>query len=216
MVKRCSRLVWKSDALKGLENRLISDQLGKRRKILLAGLAMVALLTMGFFYQALNRNTQILNEGLSQKLQTLTETRQKVLDKNPAQRELVRLQNAYKLAERKLLTGRTPSLAAAEIQEILTKIINAAGAQIMTMRILQPDQNDQNIYLAIPVEVAIESTMRELTQLLYQLDSSAKLLRIVKLEIRSRGGSGRRARRERTVNLVATLTVEGFVNKLDT
>ncbi len=89
----------------------------------------------------------------------------------------------------------------------------------MTVRILQPDRSGKGMYMAIPVEVTINSTMRQLTQLLYKLDSSAKLLRIAKLGIRSRGSLGRRIRRGSpgsSVNIVTTLTVEGFVKKLET
>jgi hypothetical protein len=119
-----------------------------------------------------------------------------------------------KQAEAGLLTGETPSLAAAEIQEIVSSIADAAGGQIKTVRIVQPDRSGKGMYLAIPVEVTLHSTMRELTQALYKLDSSAKLLRIAKLEIRSR-----RVRRGRgsSVNLLTTtMRVEGFVKKMET
>ena len=179
----------------------------------MAGLALLALLTMIYLYHSLNRSTQMLNEALHLKQRNLAAYRQKVLEKKVVQRELSRLQNTFKQAEAALLTGKTPSLAAAEIQEMVTNIVNATGAQIKTVRILQPDRSGKEMYLAIPVEVTISSTMRELTQLLYKLDSSAKLLRIVKLGIRSRGG---RRGLENSVNMVTTLTVEGFVNKMET
>jgi hypothetical protein len=78
---------------------------------------------------------------------------------------------------------------------------------------LQPDLSGKEVYLAIPVEFTINSTMRELTQLLHKLDSSAKLLRIAKLEIRSQ-----RAPRGRvsSVTLFTTMTVEGFLKETET
>ena len=132
------------------------------------------------------------------------------------ERELLSLQTTFKQAEAALLTGKTVSLAAAEIQQIVTNITNAAGAQIMTVRILQPDRSAKEMYLAIPVEVTINSTMRQLTQLLYKLDSSAKLLSIAKLGIKSRAGRSRLVRGASTANLITTLTVEGFVKKMET
>jgi hypothetical protein len=93
----------------------------------------------------------------------------------------------------------------------------------MTVRILQPDRSDKDMYLAIPLEVTINSTMRQLTELLYELDRSAKLLRITQLGIRSRTGSskfasrGKRAARVISENIVTTtLTVEGFAKKMET
>ena len=195
---------------------MISLQLRKRRKIIVAGLALMALAAMFYLFNSLNRSTYRFNEALNLKQDKLGKYRQKVLEKKVMERELLSLQTTFKRAEAALLTGKTVSLAAAEIQQIVTNITNAAGAQIMTVRILQPDRSAKEMYLAIPVEVTINSTMRQLTQLLYKLDSSAKLLRIAKLGIKSRAGRSRLVRGVRTVNLITTLTVEGFVKKMET
>ena len=74
------------------------------------------------------------------------------------------------------------------------------------------------MYLAIPVELKITSTVSELTQLLYKLDTSAKLLRIAKMRIKLRGVRRGRIRRlpESSVKIETTLTVEGFVKRVET
>jgi Tfp pilus assembly protein PilO len=195
---------------------MISLQLKKGRKIILAGLALPALLAMIYLFNSFQRNNDVFNEALDLKQRNLTKYRQKVLEKKVVERELLGLKNTFKQAEAALLTGKTPPLAAAEIQEIVSKMTNAAGAQIMTVRILQPDRSGNEMYLAIPVEVTINSTIRQLTQLLYKLDSSARMLRIAKLGIRSRAGRRRLARRAGPVNIVTTLTVEGFVKRMET
>ena len=195
---------------------MISLQLRKRRKIIVAGLALMALPAMIYLFNSLNQSTHRFNEAHNLKQNKLAKYRQKVLEKKVVERELLSLQTTFKQAEAALLTGKTVSLAAAEIQQIVTKITNAAGAQIMTVRILQPDRSAKEMYLAIPVEVTINSTMRQLTQLLYKLDSSAKLLCIVKLGIKSRAGRSRLVRGASTANLITTLTVEGFVKTEET
>ena len=195
---------------------MISLQLRKRRKIIVAGLALIALAAMFYLFSSLNRSTHRFNEALNLKQDKLGKYRQKVLEKKVMEREVLSLQTTFKQAEAALLTGKTVSLAAAEIQQIVTNITNAAGAQIMTVRILQPDRSAKEMYLAIPVEVTIKSTMRQLTQLLYKLDNSAKLLSIAKLGIKSRAGRSRLVRGVSTVNLITTLTVEGFVKKMET
>ena len=137
-------------------------------------------------------------------------------EKKVVEQDVRRLKKTLKQAEAGLLSGKTESLAAAEIQQIATRITNAAGAEIKTMRVLQPDRSTNDMYLAIPVEITINSTMRQLTQLLYKLESSAKLLRIVNLGIRVAGGAGGRARfrkSSKSVNILTVLTVEGFVKK---
>jgi hypothetical protein len=195
---------------------MISLQLRNRRKIIVAGLALMALAAMFYLFNSLNRSTHRFNEALNLKQDKLGKYRQKVLEKKVMERELLSLQTTFKQAEAALLTGKTVSLAAAEIQQIVTNITNAAGAQIMTVRILQPDRSAKETYLAIPVEVTINSTMRQLTQLLYKLDNSTKLLSIAKLGIKSRAGRSRLVRGVSTANLITTLTVEGFVKKMET
>ena len=190
---------------------MISLQLIKGRKIIVAGFALLVCLAMIYLFDALNLSTHIFDEELNLKQQNLAKYRQKVLEKKVVETELLRLQNIFNRAEAALLTGKTPSLAAAEIQEIVTNLTKAPGVQIMTVRILQPDRSGKDMYLAIPVEVTITSTMRELTQLLYKLDSSTKLLRIAKLNIRSRGSRSSRGVAQDSVKLITTLTVEGFV-----
>ena len=195
---------------------MISLQLRKRRKIIVTAMALMALPVMIFLFNSLNRSTHRFNEALNLKQDKLDKYRQKVLEKKVMERELLSLQTTFKQAEAALLTGKTVSLAAAEIQQIVTNITNAAGAQIMTVRILQPDRSAKEMYLAIPVEVTINSTMRQLTQLLYKLDNSTKLLSIAKLGIKSRAGRSRLVRGASTANLITTLTVEGFVKKMET
>jgi len=192
---------------------LISLQLTRERKIILIGLAVLAFLAMIYLFSSARRTTSMVNEELKLKELKLAKYRQKLLEKKVLDRELSTLENTVKQAEVGLLTGKTPSLAAAEIQEIVTSMADDAGGQIRTVRILQPDRSGKELYLAIPVEVTINSTMRELTQLLHKLDSSAKLLRIAKLEIRSqRAARGRVS----SVTLFTTMTVEGFLKETET
>jgi hypothetical protein len=192
---------------------MISLQMGKRRKLIAAGLVLLALPAAFYLFRSIQRNHYVFNEALDLKQRNLAKYRRTVQEKKVVERQLLRLRNTFNQAEAGLLSGKTESLAAAEIQQILTGITGAAGAQIMTVRILQPDRSAGEIYLAIPVEITINATMRQLTQLLYKLDGSARLLRIVKLGIRLPGGRGRFVKGANSVNILATLTVEGFVKQ---
>ena len=202
---------------------MMSLRLGKGRNIIMAGLAPLVLLAMIYLFSLLQRNYLLSNEALDLKQHKLAKYRQTVLGKKVVKQELLRLQNTFKRAETGLLRGETDSLAAAEIQQIVTDITDTAGAQILTVRILQPDRSANDMYLTIPVEVTINSTMRQLTELLYELDRSAKLLRVAKLGIRPGQRQSRfaaRGRRAKPVNsatmVTTTLTVEGFVKKMET
>ena len=195
---------------------MISLQSSKRQKIIAAGLVLLVLLAMILLIDSIGRSTQRFNEAFLMKQDKLTRYRQKVLEKKAIKRELSGLQTIFKRAEAALLTGKTASLAAAELQEILSRITEAAGGQIKTVRVLQPVRTGNTIYLAIPVEITVSSTMRQLTQLLYKLDRSTKLLRITNLAIRSRPGRPSRVQRAFSANLITTtLTVEGFVKNME-
>jgi Tfp pilus assembly protein PilO len=190
----------------------------KGRKIIATGVALLALLAITYIFDSLNRSTHMVNEAVALKQGKLAKYREKLLEENILQRELSTLQNTVRQGEASLLTGKTPSLAAAEIQRIVSSIANSAGGQIKAVRIVQPDRSGKEMYLAIPVEVTINCTIRELTQFLYKLDSSTKLLRVAKLSIRPAGGRGRRRSSVNLVipvNLVTTLTVEGFVTRTE-
>lgn len=191
---------------------MTSLQLPKGRKVIAAGLALLAFLPLIYLFNALDLSTHLFDEGLDLKQRKLAKYRQKVLGKKVVEREFSSIQNTFKQAEAALLTGKTPSLAAAEIQEIVTDITKAAGAQIQTVRILQPDRSGKGMYVAIPVEVTINSSLPELTQLLYKLDSSPRLLRVAKLRIRSLGSRGGPVR---SSNLATTLTVDGFAKRTE-
>jgi hypothetical protein len=160
----------------------------------------------------------MFNEALDLKQHKLAKYRQKVLEKKVIERSHSTRKTILKRAEAALLAGKTPSLAAAEIQEIVGNIASDAGAEIKTVRILQPDLNGKGMYVAIPVEITINSRIGELTQLLYKLDRSKKLLRITKLGIKSRRGYKRRRSAQKQAqqgNIVTTVTIEGFVKKIE-
>jgi len=184
--------------------------------MIVAGLALLALPAMFYLFIFLHRNTLMFAEALDLKKHNLAKYRQKVAEKKVVEKELLSLQNTFKQAEAALLTGKTVSLAAAEISQILTGIANDAGAQIIAIRVLQPDRSGKEMYQAIPVEVTINSTMRQLSQLLYKLDNSGKLLRIAKLGIQSRVQRFQRLSGAGSENIVTNLTIEGFLKKMET
>ena len=187
--------------------------LGLARGGRIVGTGVAALAVVGAVYALVSahRSTEAVAEALAAKESKLVKYREKLLEKEAVSAELAAVRSALKQAEAGLLTGETPSLAAAEVQEIVTSVANAAGGQIKTVRVLPPEPLRRQSFLAIPVEVTLHSSMRELTQLLYRLDGSAKLLRISKMEIKPLGRQARRGATPETLS--TTLTVEGFARR---
>ncbi len=114
--------------------------------------------------------------------------------------------------ESKLLSGQTPALAAVDIQNILNDIAGRTGVEINTMRVLKPkDESEEenpvgNQYLAIPVQITINATTRQLKEILYKIENSLKLLRITDMRIRLTNV-------KQVEKIYSTLTVEGFMKK---
>jgi hypothetical protein len=114
----------------------------------------------------------------------LEKSRQIVHEGAGLEARLVSLKKELKQRESRLLTGKTPSLAAADIQQILQHMAKKSKVEIKTVRILQPEEVDQGRYLSIPVQLNITCTIRYLKEFLYRIKTSSKYLAVKKVGIR--------------------------------
>ena len=119
---------------------------------------------------------------------------------------LVSLKRRLKEKESGLLTGKTPSLAAADIQKILHHLAEESKVEIKTVRILKPEEVDQDKYLSIPVQLTITCTIRHLKEFLYRIETSKKYLTVKKVGIRVYF-------RQRDDTIRADMTVCGFLKR---
>lgn len=83
--------------------------------------------------------------------------------------------------ESRLLTGRTPSLAAVDIQKMMHEIAGKSQVQIRRVKVLNPKGLDQKDYFSIPVEFFIFSTIRQLKEILYRIETTEKFLMVEKI-----------------------------------
>jgi Tfp pilus assembly protein PilO len=111
-------------------------------------------------------------------------------------------------AESGLLEGKTPALGAVDVQNILKEITDKNDMEVLTMRVMKPENKEEDIYMIIPVQITIRCSVRQLKEVIYQIESSSRLLRISDCRIRVIRG-----RVEGQVQ--ATLTVQGFMKKYD-
>lgn len=106
-----------------------------------------------------------------------------------------------KLAER-FLTSAPPAVAASELQKIAKDMAAQAKTEIRSERILPPA--DRGEILEIPIEIAVSGDIRQLVDLLAQLDNTPKLLTIQDLKLRV-------VNLTQPKELLVTLTLSGFV-----
>jgi len=114
----------------------------------------------------------------------LEKYRQIVHEGDGLEARLVSLKKDLEQRESRLLTGKTPSLAAADIQQILHHMAKESKVEIKTVRILQPEEIDQDKYLSIPVQLNITCTIRHLKEFFYKIETSPKYLSVKKVGIR--------------------------------
>ena len=81
-----------------------------------------------------------------------------------------------------LLVSAKPSLAASELQAILEDIIKKARVTIINIRNKNPIEKEA--FYQIPIEITVESTLRELKDIIYHIESSDKFLFVRDLNIR--------------------------------
>lgn len=178
--------------------------LTKERKIIL--LIGGLLLLVGALYRFYPVLTGFLpNENaLAIKARSLAKL-QAARDRRPAvQERVVELTRRLERAERGLLEGVTPALAAVTIQNIINELVEKEGLDLKTTQIPKPKESPAPGFLEVYVRISLELTTAQLQSLLYRIESDSRLLQIDAMRLR-------RKEKERPDMLAADITVSGYI-----
>ena len=193
---------------RGFRGERVKFKIDKEKKyILIAG---VVLLIFGLAYRLLPlfQGIQTGSAEIAVKERQIAKYRQAVNERNEIQARLVSLSRSLERAEAGLLTGKTVALAAVDIQNILNEIAGEKGVEIKSVRVLKSRELDEGHYISIPVQFTVNSTVRQLKEILYRIEASPKLLTVEKIRISvGRGKSSRQIRSD--------ITVSGFMKKAE-
>jgi len=154
-----------------------------RRKHVFVALAVLLALAMGYrFSPALkdffSPNQQIaLMEKRLQKYQEIVDSGKDLNDR------LDSLNKKAQDLESRLLEGKTPSLAAVEVQNIMQQAAAKSAVQISSVRVLSDKKLEPYGYILVPVEFQMLPTIRQLKEILYQLEAYHKYLTVEKLVV---------------------------------
>ena len=183
-------------------------KINKQKKyILIAGAVILffgLIYRLAPFFQDVGRaDTEII---LKEK--RLEKYRQMLRQATDLEARLISLNRSLDRLEAGLLTGKTPSLAAVDIQNILNDIAGRNGVDIKTVRVLKHQALEEELYLRIPIQFSISSDIGQLKKILYSIRSSSKNLTVQKLDINvvKRGNS-------RKIN--SNITIAGFMKKTE-
>lgn len=107
------------------------------------------------------------------------------------------------------LEGGTPSVAVANLQERLRKLVETAGGELLSLQTL-PERPEEGL-VWVGVSMRLRLSTRSLKQLLYTIETSRPLLLVERLEIvPDRGYFDRKTRRYHPLDkLQVTLQVSG-------
>jgi type II secretory pathway component PulM len=120
--------------------------------------------------QELRHRTLILT-----KYQNLLGSKNRVIKANKT------LKAALVRVEAQFLSGSSPAVASADLQEILKNLAKDHGVQMTSAKVLQP--REAGPYLEVPVQVQMTASISQLVTLLYHLEHEKKLLFIPELNI---------------------------------
>ena len=140
-----------------------------------------------------------IQEEIPVKIKQLEKYRQFVAGKSRAEKNLKRIKDLSKNGYLKMLSGETPPLAAAHLQDILKTLAAKSLINIKSEKVL--DTRAKDFFKQIPVQIEFTSTISNLTNFLYDIETYEKLLIINDLNIRV---TSRRNPRDVRVTLVVS------------
>ena len=175
----------------------------RERLIVVVGAAALALvLGWTFVVEPLTERLRSTTELVPGRAQVLTRRLDLIGRKDAIIRELEATNADINRAARRFLAEAAPAVAASELQNLTKDMAAQAGTEVRSERILPPVERGE--ILEIPVEIAVSGEIRQLVDLLTQLESAEKLLTVQDLRVRVVNVSQPR-------ELLATLTVSGYI-----
>ncbi|MBC8466226.1 MAG: hypothetical protein ISR61_05075 [Desulfobacteraceae bacterium] len=173
---------------------MVKLKINIQRKYLFTGLAILLCLALIYRFFPLFQERVFPAQEIALKERRLIKYRKMVAASSNLNERLASLDRAFKELESRLLSGRTPPLAAVEIQKIVQEIAEKSHVQRRSVKVLTPMELEQKKYLSIPVEFYIYPTIRQLKEVLYLIETSPKFLAVRRVRIIRHNKVGRQFR----------------------
>jgi len=153
----------------------------RRILFLLAGIVAIILL-ISFGVLPLIEAKKKAEEEIVLKKRALLRYEQFLQNRKAIEEELARTSKEFEGIQQKLLSGETPQLGAANLQEIVKRVSEKNGIGIRSVRILEP--KEMNVYLKVSLHVDFNpiSSMLGLGQFIYDIEHHEKELMISEMD----------------------------------
>lgn len=194
----------------------IPFKVSKRERTFIVGAVVLAFVILAY-HLVLNPITEgerdIRNEIVA-KGKMLAKYQDVVKQKGQLEKDLKNIKTRLKDMEDQLLDGDNPSLAAANLQDIIKEISSANDLSISSVRVLPSTSRD--MYTEIPVRVETRGTVSGAKDFLYEIQNYPKLLVVKEMNfyVPRSPRSRRRTKTPRsTTGFRAGLTIMGFIKQ---
>jgi type II secretory pathway component PulM len=182
----------------------------QQRLVWLSGGALVLLLFYLVVVSPLLGLEDSWSQDLAQKRQLLAKYQSLIQSKAQVMQANKAMKAALARTESQFLSGSSPAVASADLQEILKNLTREHGVQLTSTKVLQP--REAGPYLEVPVQVQLSGNVGQLLTILYHLEHHKKLLFIPDLEINAPRWMARAAAKK-DAPLQVNLVVSGVIKK---
>ncbi len=175
----------------------------ERKYLLIGGMILLMIGAVYRFYPYFNIfNT--LDDEIGMKQSKILKYQQKVQQRSAYEAQHVAFGRLLERAHTSLLNGKTPALAAVDIQNVLNSIAGRHDVEIKTIRVLKPKESEETDYMTIAVQFDVTSTIIQLKDILYGIESAEQFLRVTSIRIKIKRG--------KQADLISSsVKVEGFI-----
>ena len=161
----------------------------RKSKILIVSIplmiVLVVLLTYQYGYLRIQSEITSIKEEHAIKARTLEKYINLISEKPHLEKKLASLRDARKADDSKLIEGQTPSLAAAQLQEMVKTTITGRGGTISSERVGKPEDLGKFKVISVSVDAVIPES-RALSEIIYSIETRTPYLIVKELDIRVR------------------------------
>ena len=159
------------EEVKGECSALIIDT--RKRYLLIAG-GVLLLLGFAFWVYPFLEGIQGGETDIVARQKKIARYHRAVKGRGELEARLGSLTKSLERAEAGLLTGKTPALAAVDIQNVLSEIATASGVEMRSVVVPKPQPKDTEQYVSVPVAFALTASIRQLKDILYKIEASQR------------------------------------------
>jgi hypothetical protein len=161
----------------------------RKSKILIVSIPLMIVLTVLLVYQygylRIQSEIASIKEDQAIKTRTLEKYINLISEKSFLEKRLTSLKNTRKADDSKLIEGQTPSLAAAQLQDIVKSTITGRGGTISSERVGKPEDLGKFKVISVSVDTVIPGP-RALSEILYSIETRTPYLVVKELDVRIR------------------------------